>query len=445
MKTGWSAYLSRLTLVSLASLALMAVTDRVQAQLLSATTTPAEQQYIDLIEQRQDSEGLTDPTLIEPLAALGEQYYQRKQFDYAAKAFAQARQIIRVNDGFDTTREIALLDSLIYTERARGNFADAWRYEQTLLQLAEKRVGSLESLSVFRNAAARRLDLRLNYLDGAHPPEIELGCYYGWSLFMSSLRVHGVMTSSTPIALRNCNAGERDTVSAALLIEARRYQMLGIETLLQNDAYASDDMWQIFTDMLWTSEVLQRKLLLFDDRPLQTMMTRLLTYEGSDPSIAVRRAQMLLQLADMKVVRARQADSYARYDEVLASYAQVYDVLRNVGVDATTLAAEFTPAVPVVLPSYMPNPLTAYAANNAGNYIDASFDVTNKGKSRRIKIMAVSEGTSRSEVRALKQLIERSSFRPALPEGSAPPTASFVIRYYVDAGATPRSEVSSLP
>ncbi|MES2605902.1 MAG: hypothetical protein V4603_13275 [Pseudomonadota bacterium] len=432
MKTRWSAWLSKLAL-SWAPVVL-ALPGVVHAQFLSATT-PVEQQYVDLIEQGQDSDGLTAPTLIEPLTALGLQYYQRKDYDLAATMFGRARQITRVNEGFNTPQEIPLLEHLIRTEEARRNFTEAWRHEQTLLQLAQQHVGELASLPVFRDAARRRLDLRQQYLNGVHPPQIELGCYYGWSLYFSTLRVRGVMTEPTPEKLKNCSAGERDTVSAALLVEARHYQLLALEALLQNNRYASEETWELLTDMLWTSEVILRKLPLFDDKPLQTTMARLLNYAATDEASAVRRAQILLQLTDMKVTRARQLGSHVDHDKVLTNYELAYDELQRASPDQTTLAATFAPSVPIALPSYLPNPLTLVTAANAVGYIDVAFDITDQGRGKHITIVAASDGVGRTAERDLKLLIERSSFRPQVRDGEVLNSAPVAIRYYLDANA----------
>src|SRR5690606_1306110 len=85
-----------------------------------------ELQYLELIEQRQDAGGLTAPDLVEPLSALGDLYFSQRDFDKAFDAYASARQVMRVNDGFDTLPEMPLIAKLTQTEEARGRFKEAW-------------------------------------------------------------------------------------------------------------------------------------------------------------------------------------------------------------------------------------------------------------------------------------------------------------------------------
>jgi hypothetical protein len=413
--------------------AMLVLPGSVLAQALSLTETPTDEtQYLAFIEQEQDDAGLTSPELIEPLTALAQQYYARQDYELAAEAFARARQILRVNDGFDTVAELPLLVQLVRTEEARGNPVEAWELEQTLLALAQQHVGEIETFPIFRDVADKRLALRRRYLQGDRFPELELGCYYGKDAQITAMVRRGERFNVTEKRVGNCSAGERDTVNVALLLEARSYQVLALEALLQSERYASPEFWEALLEILRTSDSIQRRLPLFNDAELGGLLARLLSYEAADSASRIRRAHVLIQLADMNVARTRQADRYVGYDAVLEQYAQAYAALVNEGVSAAELEAIFAPAVPVVVPTFFDNSLTMTTAETeASDYIDVAFEITRQGKSRRMEVLATSANVERAHRRELAQLIDQSSFRPRMVDGRIADSARVVMRYYL--------------
>jgi hypothetical protein len=95
------------------------------------------------------------------------------------------------------------------------------------------------------------------------------------------------------------------------------------------------------------------------------------------------------------------------------------------------------PAIPVVLPTYLPAPnsreklgIAADAKVNYFGYIDMSFSLTKFGKARRIKqIGKGGEVTPNMEIR-LKQYLRNILFRPRYL-GNKVDTSEFTLRYYI--------------
>ncbi len=395
-----------------------------------------EEQYLALIEQMQESGDLTAPDLIEPLAALGEYYFQRQDFDRAADSFAHARQITRVNNGFNSPQELPLLARQVAAEQARGNVVEAWELEESLLELARQNIGSMEALPVFRAATARRLDIWNQYRSGAHPPEIELGCYYDRRAYIASFLLREPQSLLGPDFRRDCSSGERHTVIVSLLVDARRYLFQAVETLLQNGAYAGDEMREIMTELLRLSYDIQRRELRSSDPMLADLMARLLAYEPQDPAAFLRRAEFLLQLADMNIVRVRELRRLVGLDIVREQYVQAWSEFQNLGMEQARMEALFAPAIPVVLPAFNVNPLSRVTAAEATGYIDVSFEVTEKGLGRRVKV-ADSANVTSADVRELKRLIQSRSFRPRMADGAVLKTAPVSLRYYVKGEVPP--------
>ncbi len=412
-------------------LALLALSGLTFAQALPESPANTEQQYLDLIEQREEAGGITAPELIEPLTALGESYYAQQDYERAAESFERARTIMRVNNGFDTPQELPLLAKQVAAEEARGNLVVAWELEQSLLQLATLNLDSLDTLPIFIAAAEKRFDIWYRYMDGEHPPEIELGCYYDQRKYIRYMLQRLPQLGMVSDSRVNCNSGDRDTVILSLLIEGRSFQMRGVETLLRNDRYASGELKELVTEVLRTSHAIARRHLSSTDPALSEMMVRLLTQEPEDSASAVRHAEFLLQLADLNVVRARQDRRMSGFDAVHEQYQQAWEALQAEGMEQAALHEMFSPALPVLLPSFYPNPLAPVPEAEAGGYIDATFEITDRGASRRVEILGSSGNVQRSDVRAFKRLIDTSSFRPRMVDGKVVKSGPVTLRYYV--------------
>jgi hypothetical protein len=411
-------------------IAMLALSFEALAQAAPDDAAVTEQRYLDLIEQKQDEGGLTAAELIEPLTALGDHYFEQRDYARAAEIFGRARAVMRINRGFDTPQELPLLTRQVAAEETRGNLVEAWDLEQGLLQLAQANLGSREAVPVFVAAAEKRLDIYNRYSNGEHPPEIELGCYYGWPQYGGGMLLGIPAGDTTPNNRANCNSGDRRTALNALLVEARGYQVLAVESLLQEGQYASDELLRRVVEVLRTSHVISRRMLASGDPVLRGMMVRLLNHEPQNSAEAVRRAEFLLQLADINIVRARQARRMSGLDSVREQYEQVWQALQDESVAQERLDELFAPAFPVVLPAFVKNPLAWVPEAEASGYIDVAFVVTDKGTTRDVQIVG-SNNVQRAEIRELKRVIDLSSFRPRMVDGKVVDSAPVTVRYYV--------------
>lgn len=412
-------------------MALLVLSCKTFAQALPASPATTEQQYLDLIAQREEAGGVAASGLIEPLAAIGQYYYEQQDYERAAESFERARTIMRVNNGFDTPAELPLLAQQVAAEEARRNVAVAWQLEQSLLELATQNLDSLETLPIFIAAAEKRFDIWYRYLDGEHPPEIELGCYYDRQKYIRYMLQRLPRIGIVSDVYANCNSGDRKTVVLSLLIEGRSFQLRGVETLLRNDRYASDELKDLVTEVLRTSHAIARRQLSSADPALGEMFVRLLAHEPEESASAVRRAEFQLQLAYLNVVRARQDRRMSGFSVVHEQYEQAWEALLAAGIEQSALNEMFSPALPIALPSFYPNPLAPVPGAAASGYIDVAFEITDRGGSRRVEIVGSSGDVQRSDVRALKRLIGTGSFRPRMVDGKVARSGPVTLRYYV--------------
>jgi hypothetical protein len=92
----------------------------------------------------------------------------------------------------------------------------------------------------------------------------------------------------------------------------------------------------------------------------------------------------------------------------------------------------FSPKTPVVLPSFLPNPLVSEQTPESKGYIDVAFEVSKYGKSEGIEIIGSTSNATDAAKRSLVRVIDRSTFRPRLTAGNVSEESPIVVRYYLD-------------
>jgi hypothetical protein len=96
----------------------------------------------------------------------------------------------------------------------------------------------------------------------------------------------------------------------------------------------------------------------------------------------------------------------------------------------TSIDELFAPKTPVVLPTFVPNPLATDRTQASTGHIDVAFEITDYGKARRVQILDATNATDGDKAR-LAQLIQRSRFRPRLTDGEFARASPVVLRYYL--------------
>jgi hypothetical protein len=106
----------------------------------------------------------------------------------------------------------------------------------------------------------------------------------------------------------------------------------------------------------------------------------------------------------------------------------VYEVLAKTDFAPRLIAEVFAPAIPTVLPTFLPNPLETELS---ARYIEASFEVTKYGEGRRVEIVGATPGVSAAAKEELANLIKGSRFRPRVADNELGRAAPVVVRYYL--------------
>ncbi|HEY3517099.1 MAG TPA: hypothetical protein VGL98_08625 [Gammaproteobacteria bacterium] len=152
---------------------------------------------------------------------------------------------------------------------------------------------------------------------------------------------------------------------------------------------------------------------------------RLIAYAEHSPDDSEawgKQLQAYLELADWDLL-------YARNGAALAEYALVHENLKTNGVAEAVIAGVFAPEVPIVLPTFRPNPLQTAIGNR---YIDVTFEITKFGEPRRIEIVGVAPNVPDAAKDELVDVINTSRFRPRIADGELGRATPVAVRYYLN-------------
>ncbi len=433
-----------------------------RAALDSAAFDAEQSRILEQLEQIQSRDGPYAPALLDELKQLIVLYRENDSPSLALVTIERALQVVRANSGLYSLEQVPLLWQRIESEEALNNHAEAWDVEQELLTLVRRYPDDAQAAPVLRRVADRRMRvLGQLAVAGKIPPQVFFGCYY------DKYRPSGTECSGS---------GSRTTAVQGVLADAGRNYADAIAVLLRNQAYGSDELrelerelvrgvalmgdlplaprwilartlepwrsrlapiealeaWQLpsepvgtpVADYLNRPDSLEERFRMPYNRGRQSLR-RLYSYELAASSSAVARAAALVALADWDLWFSHNALA-------LEGYALAQSLLEEQGAGDAATAELFAPELPVVLPSFEPNPLARDEARAAVGHIDVTFSITKYGGVRDVKIrdMTNADSADRAE---LMSLLRVRRFRPRPVDGRFT-SAPVAVRYYVYEG-----------
>ena len=440
------------------------------------------------IKAAQAAEGPRSPALIQLLAELGSLYEAEGEHALATAALEEARQVVRANYGLHTVEQLPLIQQALANQRALGNFAMVQALEEELLEVAQRNPDDLRTVAVHRDAGMRRLDVLRRFLAGEAPsevyPEAGLFGFYKEDVvdqLISAAQVH--LADAAAVILRNrlyssdeLRELEVESIRANDVIRQRRQQLgtarheadprpengLAYDPhLLERRNTLADlvsradapDVPAALQDALRGTPPPVRdhinasryQLDMTGAQPLAAAgvyelgvtsryqfgrdgYSRLIAYDelafgsSADAGSLRDRLEAYLRLADWELL-------YSQNGRALDAYARVQELVTTNDFAAPLLAEIFAPAIPTVLPTFLPNPLQT---EPSARYIEVSFEITKYGESRRVEILSAAPEVSDAAKDELVTLIKGSRFRPRVKDGELAGAVPVVLRYYLD-------------
>lgn len=358
-----------------------------------------------------EQSGQNSPDLIQPLAALGLAYRERGESALSTGALESAVHLVRLNFGLHSLEQAPLVRQLIANAESLGDHWAAWQLERDLLALARRHSGELGSVQILSDTADRRLEILAKYDSGQLPPEVIYGCYYAGPHVQRNL-------GAAPD--QNCMAGSAGVVRQGLALEAQGYYAEAVDIILRNEEYSSADLPRLL------SAIIRISYAYGDPAMGRKSLNYLLAYQSSNSASWLDRAGTLVQIADWDLLHAVGLNEE---NAALAEYAHAYHLLQRKGVDEESIRQLFAPDTPVVLPSFMPNPLAAEGGEEAPGHIDAAVEFDKYGRCRHVQILDASDDATRSVEKHVERMIWKHRFRPRLVDGRVADRDRVVIRY----------------
>ena len=431
------------------------------------------------IEEIEVREGPYSAALRERLADLIVLYRENEEHVLALAAVERALQVERANNGLYSLDQVPLMKLRLESEEALGNDEAVWDLEQELLKLARRHPDDAQAVPVLRYVADRQMEVLARVVDSNEvPPQVIFGCYY--QLWMTNLG------ENCP------RAGSRTTVVQGMLADAERNYADAIAVLLRNDAFASEELRELEMELVRGAELVHEEYERAGNRGITGTRTKnevpvpLVPWSSAAESVEPWRSRMapIMELADWDLpyesagtaeehflepgeprdarfrapyYRGRQslrrlyAYSVARgsappdrasaivaiadWDLLFSNnglavegYTLAHDMLDRAGAAEPSGAALFSPALPVALPSFEPNPLAQDDTRSATGYIDVAFAITKYGRARDIELRAAENATDAARD-DLVSLLKSNRFRPRLTDGGFVDSSPVVVRY----------------
>jgi hypothetical protein len=385
-----------------------------------------------------EADGPRSAALIDPLTELALLHEAEGEHALATAALEEARRVVRVNYGLHTLEQAPLIQQALDNQQALGNLTMVQALEEELFALAERHPDDLRTVTIHRNIGARRMNVLGRFLAAEYPAEI-----YGESGFFSF---------------------SREDVIAQLVSEAQVHYADAAAVILRNRLYSSNELRDLEMEIVRANDLFRQR-----SRPkpgsislgqasaslgqasrdftsatsgnLRTpdknraayqvgreSYARIIAYdemafgESADQTALRTRLQAYLQLADWDLL-------YSENGAALDQYARVHGLLTMTDFAEPLIAELFAPSVPIVLPTFLPNPLETPAS---ARYIDVAFEITRFGESRRVEILGAAPNVSDAAKDELVSLIKANRFRPRVTDGELARASPVVVRYYLN-------------
>lgn len=377
-------------------------------------------QIVEKIRQIQSQDGPFSTDLIDPLTALGLSYQEHGRHDLAVAAIDRARHVVRANYGLYSLKEADLIWQEIRNEKAQGDPKAAWQLERNLLPMVRRHPNDLGVVPILRGIADERMDIFSQYRAGQLPPQIILGCYYNERPVSEILATNAASTF-----LGNCASGSRHIVIQSLLGEARFYYQAAIRVMDRNRRYSSDELRQLEARLIHASYLSGNYI------AGKQSYRRLIRYNAANSAAWLDRVAAYVKMTDWDLLFSQHAGTRS-LDRLLEAYKHAYHLLEQKHVAQASIEELFCPKIPVVLPTFFPNPLVSEETSESSGHIDVAFEVTKYGWSKHVRILGTTTHATHAAERDLVHLIKDSKFRPRVTDGGRVDTSRVVVRYYLN-------------
>jgi tetratricopeptide (TPR) repeat protein len=399
------------TSLSVYLLAAVAVPGVGLPQVVTESAADRERHIIAAIEQEQSRNGPHAEQLIAPLTALALFYQEGGDHALAAAATERVLQLVRVNYGLHSLEQAPVIERLMANEAAIGNAETAWELDQELLALARRHPSDLRTVSILHELADSRMK---RWSTGELTAQVVCSTAPAQAPTRAPTELADLVAAPASTG-PDCSGPRYAGAYGIVRHETLRNYAEAIDVLRRNQLYSSPELRELEMELVRSGNCDLAK----------ESYRRLMSYNTANSEPLLERTTTFVEAADLEL---RCSDSGV----ALGMYEQSYALLKQNGVAQTSMDEMFSPEVPVVLSTALPNPLPTHQTIEGQGYIDVRFDITQDGKARSIDVLDATAGAADAFKDRLVELIEASLFRPKVMNGHIARRAPVSIRYYVN-------------
>ena len=393
--------------------------------------------YLDEISEQEKSHGAMDPQLGEQLLGLGLLYKNQGQYDKASEVLQRSLQIKRVNTGLQSMAQIPVLEALIDSNDAAGNWDELDTNYHLLLWVTQRNLepGDPRMLAIYERLGKWELralaggllkespEHTLSDLSEMYQSTIKLmRTLYGEKdprlvkpLRMNSLIGYQLarLTLDTPLESFEGTGG---TAIQYQLVCRERITPWGIQPVCSNVAvdnpgyYTSKQAERTNTVMKY---VYQTGKALRQIAEIQNLNLSASNYD---------RARSFVDLGDWYFINNRRTAAFN-------AYKSAYEFLKNTSSAPRDIALLFGKPVRIpIVDLGMGTGKTTAGDNVDEAYVTLSFTVTVRGQARNIKVVDESNPDNIQARINAKKLVSSTLFRPRIVDGDPVDTQNTVLR-----------------
>jgi len=366
-----------------------------------------ETDFLDAIAELEQEHGPYHGGLSQHLTSLGINYQTRGRHDEASEVFRRAMHVNRISEGLYSLNQVPILERLIESNVASGDWESASESHQYLYWLHRRNYGAEDP---------RMLPI-ITKLSNWHLNAYALDV--GAGLFQHLINAHNLYSLAVNIIDRTYGQNDIRLVGALKGLTVSNYYL----ATYQASAARQSDFESGYGSAKANADEKARldQYILNSFSSGKRAINRIRHVYATNPETEAKaEIQAQIQLADWNLL-------FNRWHTAIDMYQHAYDTLATAPNSQQTTTEFF--GKPVALPDMPLLKGNLDTTNDANEFVLVSFDVTQHGRARNIEIIeAFPEDNVRNRSRVRKAL-KVAKFRPRFENGAPTTTEKMTHRY----------------
>lgn len=367
----------------------------------------AEIDFMDAIAELEQMHGPYHSGLSQHLTGLGVNYQTRGKHDEAAEVFRRAMHVSRINEGLYSLNQVPILERLIESNVASGDWESASESHHYLYWLHKRNFGADDPRMLPVITKLSNWHLNAYALD------------VGAGLFHHLINAHNLYTMAVNIIDRTYGQNDMRLVGALHGLTVSNYYLATYQT----SSARRTDFESGFGSAKANADEKARldQYILNSYSSGKRAIKRIHHVYATNPEAPdAAEVEAQIQLADWNLL-------FNRWHTAIDMYQQAYDALAT-NPEGARISQEYF-GKPVALPDLPLLKGNLDTTNDASEFVLVSFDVTQHGRARNIEILEANPEDSVRNRSRVRKALKAAKFRPRFENGAPATTEKMTHRY----------------